>query len=364
MIPAASSSAYRRSSTPRSSTRISWLCWPSVGAGAQPAVDRREPERHVGVAARPPPGGRSPRRSRRACSCGWSYIERGSRPTAAGTPCATSSSAASPTSRRAHHSPRWASSSSCRARRPAEVARSGRGAHAGRPERVDQTPPLLVGGDRDREPRLVVAPAVQPLRRDVRAAVAVALEQVAVGGRLQHQLGRGVERAFDHGHLEQAPTPGGLALGEPDDAARTPRACPRSGRSGRCWIRGWSSAWPVIHARPVTCSIVCAKPDVVAPRARQPERGHPHEEAARVDRADRAPSSSPKLPSTRGEKFSSTASLSRDQRAQQRQPVLGAEVEGEVALVGVRAQVVRAALPPRAVHAGRSRRSRACRRSG
>ena len=61
--------------------------------------------------------------------------------------------------------------------------------------------------------------------------------------------------------------------------------------------------------------------------------------------------SSPKLPSTRGEKFSSTASLSAISRRSSARPSSVAEIEREVALVGVRAQVVRAALPPRAVHA-------------
>ncbi len=38
-------------------------------------------------------------------------------------------------------------------------------------------------------------------------------------------------------------------------------ACmPESGSHGPRWMRGWSSAWPVIHASPLSCSIVCAKP--------------------------------------------------------------------------------------------------------
>ena len=61
--------------------------------------------------------------------------------------------------------------------------------------------------------------------------------------------------------------------------------------------------------------------------------------------------SSPKLPSTRGREVLEHRVALADQAAQHRQPVVGAEVEGEVALVGVGAQVVRAALPPRTFHA-------------
>ena len=35
---------------------------------------------------------------------------------------------------------------------------------------------------------------------------------------------------------------------------------PPFGSHGPRWMRGWSSTWPVSHASPVTCSIVCANP--------------------------------------------------------------------------------------------------------
>jgi len=81
-------------------------------------------------------------------------------------------------------------------------------------ERVREPAPLLVGGHGDRQPLLLLPAAVEPLRRDVGAAVAVALQEVAVRGLLEHELGGSVERAFDHGHLEQAP----LAIGIGADA--------------------------------------------------------------------------------------------------------------------------------------------------
>ena len=146
------------------------------------------------------------------------------------------------------------------------------------------------------------------------------------------------------------PTPVASRSASPTMSANA--ACmPALGSLGPRWMRGWSSRWPVIHARPVTCSMVCAKPDVVAPRSRQPERGHAHQEAARVDRVDRFPPEPEVAEHARREVLEHRVAL-RDEPPQEREPVVGSEVEGEAALVGVRAEVVRAALPPRTVHAG------------
>ena len=214
---------------------------------AQPAVDGREAERHTSAwPARRRPGGRSPRRTRapaaadgRTASADRGRRRRARRARRAAPP-------PRPTSRVARSTPpSRASSSSWRARRPAYGRELGIASPtSGRPSASTNAVPLLVGGDRDREPRLVVATAVEPLRRDVRAAVAVALEQVAVGGRLQHQLGGGVERAFDHRHLEQAPAPGGLALGAARRCSANAACMPALGSLGPCWMRGWSSAMP------------------------------------------------------------------------------------------------------------------------
>ncbi len=238
----------------------------------------------------------------------------------------------------------------------------GRGRPRGPPERVDQRLPLRVGRDRDGKPGLVLAPAVEPLRRDVRAAVPVALEQVAVGGLLQHQLARGVERAFDHGDLEQAPAPGRFALGETDDEReRGVHPCVRVAGALLDPRLVVDVAGDPRHAGDLLHRL--REAHVVAPRSRQAERGHPHEEAARVERLDLLPVEPEVAEHPRREVLEHRVALA-DEPAQHRQPVVGAEVEGEVALVGVRAEVVRAALPPRAFHARARRRWRACRRCG
>ena len=303
----------RASSRPRSSTRISWLCWPSVGAGvrSQRSTDANrngsvgvallahdrvvdllvEPARlQLRVVVHRARVAADRRRARR--------VRRAARP---------------PRRRRAraHH----ALEVRRRARRdgPAgrrTVASAGSVAHAGSPERVDAAPRHCSSVATEIASHVSsTATRVQALRRDVRAAVAVALEQVAVRGLLDHQLGGGVERALDHRHLEEAAAPGRLALGEPDEQ-RERRVHARVRVARALLDAGLVVGVAGDPREPGDLLHRLREADVVAPRARQPERGHAHEDAPRVDAPGSCSQSSPKLPSTRGEKFSSTASLS------------------------------------------------------
>src|SRR5690606_9142285 len=90
------------------------------------------------------------------------------------------------------------------------------GGPVGPAQHLDERLPLLVGSDRQGEPALEAGCGVKALWCDAGGAVAVAFETVAVGAELDDELGRGVERALDHGHLELTAFAGGVALGETD----------------------------------------------------------------------------------------------------------------------------------------------------
>ena len=148
---AASSAAVR----PRSSVRISSLCWPSVGAGRRCTASASPGSRNGNVTCTDSPAtGCDPLEE----APGVQLVEaellrrvhdaapRARRP-------ATAASTTSAAVALAHH----AASSSIelvvvRPCRPAAVASSGRAAHAGSPSAPTQRRPLLVGGDGDRRP--------------------------------------------------------------------------------------------------------------------------------------------------------------------------------------------------------------------
>ena len=238
-----------------------------------------------------PPDGRSPRRSPRACSCGWSIHRARVAPDAGGHAVRDEQLGGLADVASAHHSPRSVvelvvtrragprSVASCGSRRPRGAIRA----------RRTSARPLLVGGDRDREPLLVAA-----ARGTGPAARRCGLRLPSRSSRLPYAV--------------VSSTSSAAALSAPSTivtSSRLPRpvasrsASPTSSANAAC-MPAFGSLGPALDARLVVG--VAGDPrqpgdllhrlreaHVVAPRARQPERRHPHEDAARVDRADLLP---------------------------------------------------------------------------
>ncbi len=89
--------------------------------------------------------------------------------------------------------------------------------------------------------------------------------------------------------------------------------------------------------------------DVVAPRTRKPEGRHSYQQATRIEGVDLLPLETEVAEHARREVLQHRIALG-DQPPEERKAVVGSEVEREAALVGVRAQIVRAPLPPRPLH--------------
>ena len=121
---------------------------------------------------------------------------------------------------------------------------------------------------------------------------------------------------------------------------------PESGSQGPRWMRGWSSGCPVIHASPVSCSMVCAKPVWSRHGPERPKAGM-RTRIARGLAAEIASQPSPQPSSTRGVKFSITPSACAIRRFASAMPAGLPQVEREPALVRVRRQEERARLPER-----------------
>ena len=180
--------------------------------------------------------------------------------------------------------------------RPAIVASSGRAAHAGSPSAGAQRRPLLVGGDGDRHPAVLVE-VVVPVggRRSCSAAP---------------RRGRGCpsrSRRTPWAECSMTCSPAtlsalatiGASTSRPSpvrrrcsSAAKQPdqrRAARRPGRTARTARPGACSGKPASHAMPDTCSIVMAKPVRSRHGRRQAERRHPHHDRRRVDGPDVVP---------------------------------------------------------------------------
>ena len=94
---------------------------------------------------------------------------------------------------------------------------------------------------------------------------------------------------------------------------------PALGSHSPCWIRGWSHRWPVIHASPQSCSMVCANPALSRHGPERPNAGM----RSRLQRGFSSQTIShvrPKLASTRGVKFSMIASAPRIRSCRMRKP--------------------------------------------
>ena len=270
---------------------------------------RRTGTAATGWAARRPPGGRAPRSSPRATNCGCRAVRRGSYAGAAGTP-ARERAASTASSRSSVGAPRRrASRRARRARRAGRRGCASAGRRPGRTARGRRRAPATASSvaTESASQRSGAGGRVHALRRGPRAAVAVALEQVAVGGPLDERLGRDADGGVEHRHLDEASRRrcGRAARARP--ARRRRRACPPLGSHGPRWMRGWSSAWPVIHASPAACSIVCANPGRSRHGPSSPKAGM-RTSTARGLAAWTASQPSPNLSSTRGVKFSTTTS--------------------------------------------------------
>ena len=91
-------------------------------------------------------------------------------------------------------------------------------------------------------------------------------------------------------HLEQAAL-AGARRARPGRRCIANAACmPAVGSHGPRWMRGWSHGWPVTHARPVTCSIVWAKPTLSRHGPESPNAGMRTRMQRGLTAVDRAPS--------------------------------------------------------------------------
>ena len=336
----------RPSERPRS-VRISWLCWPSVGAGVrsqrstlgeaerQRRVRLHADHRVVGllvVAA-----GDELRVLRGAAGVERRAPRAPPRRRAGRPPCRDR--------RRRPTRPSFSSSRSCAARRPAWVRSAGSVAQSGRPSASTIAAHCSSVGDRDHQPPLRACRSrTRPAARPTGCGCPRATSALPYARPLDDQLGRDVQRGLEHRSTRPS------SRRRCDRAPRAPTSAPTTacmpplGSHGPRWMRGWSSTWPVSHASPVTCSIVCAKPGPVAPRAVEPERGHAHHHRARVGRVDDVPAEVELLDHPGRVVLDDEVALL-DHAQRELAPFGSREVEGEVALVGVRGVEERAVAP-------------------
>ena len=209
----------------------------------------------------------------------------------------------------------------------ASVASSRR---SGRPITAASARHSLVGLDRHGEPRrpdpgvaytpcgaAPTALGCRPVRRRCRTR-----STRSIG------LCRDAERGVEHAPTSTSePSPVSSRRSSATSAANT--ACtPPFGSHGPRWMRGWSSAAPVIHASPDACSMFCAKPGPIPPRPVEPVRRHAHQDGAGVGRVDLVPPEAELVEDPGREVLHHHVGRARRGRARARGPSAG-EVERE-----------------------------------
>jgi hypothetical protein len=218
----------------------------------------------------------------------------------------------------------------------------------GRPRRfaenLAQRLPLRIVLAREREPLFGSPTRVETLRRGPRAGVALAFHRRPVCAELDDLFGGGVERAFDHRRFDETTFAGAIALHEAEDRGER-RVHPRK------WItRALLDARliPFVSGEPRQPGDLfhrLGEADVVAPGTVEPERRHAYEHRSRVDGAERVAGEAEALEDARREVLDHHVG-GRHETAHDVETFGVAEVEREVALVAVRADVGRAPLPP------------------
>ena len=170
---------------------------------------------------------------------------------------------------------------------------------------------------------------------------------IAVSAVLDDHLGRGVERALDHGHLEVAALSGRRPLGQADQEGKG-RMHPGVGVTRSPLDAGLVERMTGDPGQPADLLHGLRETGVVPPGTVQAEGGHAHQQATGVELVDDLPRQAEVVHDPGGEVFEDGIALL-DQPVQQCDTRRGTQIEGQASLVGVRTQVVRAPLPPRSV---------------
>ena len=212
------------------------------------------------------------------------------------------------------------------------------------PEGVNHRRPLAVGRHRDRQPPFRGVGRVDALRCGPRAATAFARQRVAVPRPLDDELGRDVQRGFEHGRLDQRADAGAVAQLERDQ--RPDHRVHAAVRIARATL----DARLVVDVagqprQPGDLFHGLREPRPVAPRTIEAERGHAHHHRARVGRVHDVPPEVELVDHARCVVLDHDVDLL-DQAQRERSALGPRQVEGEVALVGVRGVEQRAVLPP------------------
>ena len=219
------------------SVRISWLCWPSVGAGVR--IQRSTPAKRngsdgCGVHA-DRPGGRGPRSSRGRRTAGAADVSAGvDRRRRRARPRATSRSTASSRSVSAAHAPSFSSSRSCAARRPAWVRSAGSVAQSGRPSASTSADHCSsVATESDQPPLRRRRSRRRPAARPTGCGCPRATSALPYAVHSTISSAEMLSAASNIGRLDQRADAGAVAHARARPARRPPRACRRSGRTAR-----------------------------------------------------------------------------------------------------------------------------------